>query len=65
MTDIDLGAPVALTRREALEQAQAHLASVVCFALDEEFQPDKVDCDNIREALRLVSMALSERAPAE
>lgn len=58
-TDIDLDAP-AMTRREALEKAQDRLTSVVCFCLDLGLEPDTMDKVSIREAYRMVNLALRD-----
>ena len=55
--DIDLDAS-AITRREALEKAQGHLTSVVCYCLDLGLEPDAWDKERIREAYQMVNLAL-------
>ena len=60
MTDINLDALICLTRRDALKEARRHLDAVVRYALDQGLSPDKADEDHIREALRLVSLAMKE-----
>lgn len=60
-TDIDLDAS-AMTRREALEKAQGRLTSVVRFCLDLGLEPDAMDKESIREAFRMVNLALRSDA---
>lgn len=55
--DINLDAPV-MTVREALEEAQTHLGSVVWYSLNIGLAPDEVNCKSIRRALEMVTMAL-------
>ena len=54
--DIDLDAPVKMTKRETLEDARAHLDEVFAYCRNLGLQPDK----HIREAHRLLELALRE-----
>ena len=58
--DLDLSAPVSMSRRDALKEAHRHLRGVVVYALDAGLTPDKIDCEHIREAARLVELALKD-----
>lgn len=56
--DIDLSEKISVTKREAIQEARAHLDAVVRYCLDSDLTPDKIDCDHIREAHRLLTLAL-------
>lgn len=57
-SDIDMEAPV-LTRRGALERASERLTSVVAFSLNLGLEIDQMDKESIREAHKMVQIALA------
>ena len=62
MTDIDLDAPPATTRREMLIQAEAELHMVVnCGGLEQI--KDGMDRNHIRRAYELIQMIRKESMP--
>ena len=63
MTDINLDASSATTRREMLIEAWAKLDVVVRYSLDLKFRPDENDCNRIRRARDLLHAVLIEKEP--
>ena len=59
--DIDFDAPVQMTKREALEQAQGRISNIVANCLDLGLMPDKLDCQRLREANDFLALALRRK----
>ena len=59
MTDLDLDAPVAMSRREVLKEALGHLDAATDCALDVGISSDDA-VEHISAAARLVKLALKE-----
>ena len=58
-TDIDLDAPVAMTKREVVNAAHGRISGVIAYALDLGQMPDALDCQRIREAGQLLGIAVA------